>query len=114
MAFNVLLSMDSTGRPRAKSATSEPLPDTLVQFLEGDLAMDKAYCERILQGAAEIKPDAPVRLAGNAFSIHMGSRETSLGPLLHDTKVKPLSLPTAEFLQLIQLWKVFLAGPRKK
>jgi hypothetical protein len=114
MAFNVLLSMDSTGRPRARSATPEPLPDTLVQFLEGDLAMDKAYCERILHGAGQIKPDVPVRLAGNAFSIHMGSRQTTLEPLLEDTNVKPLSLPTAEFLQLIQLWKVFLAGPRRK
>jgi hypothetical protein len=114
MSLNLRFQLDATGRPRAAGADKTPVPPALIQFLESDLAMDTAYCDRIVAGEKQVKPEAPWKIAGNAFSITMGKDETTLAPLVETKAVEPVTLPTREFLDLVRMWRVFLKGPPRK
>ncbi len=87
MSHNFAFHFDATGRPRAASAGKDALPPALVQFLESDLAMDTAYCDRLLAAEKQAFDDDPWRCAGNAFAVAMTKTETTLTPLVETKSV---------------------------
>lgn len=112
-APRLAFSRDPSGRPRAHWTGDAPKHgDLLIEFLETDLGADPSYADRIAAEGRRIAAGSETswKTTGNAFSLHLAPKQTTLRRLLPDDSPESFRLPTAEFLTLVAQWRHHAQG----
>ncbi|GIW86741.1 MAG: hypothetical protein KatS3mg108_1065 [Isosphaeraceae bacterium] len=106
-------SRDETDRLRATAEPDDPRGRFLARFLETDVG-DPVHAAELLRAAKRAIGPAQ-RISGNAFSVAIGPKRTTLA-----AHVKPrtgpasIALPTAEFRSILASWLRLLETPRTR
>lgn len=106
MSLPIELRIDHDRRPRARWLGIDPSGRSLADFLEIDLGFHRAFGERIRAEGRQIAASATgcYRASGNAFSLEIGPAETVVAPLLDQIADEPVTVPTDEFLDVVDQW----------
>lgn len=106
MSLPIDLHVDHDHRPRARWLGIDPSGRSLADFLELDLGLHRAFGERIRREGRRVASTGVgfYSASGNAFSLTIGPAETVVAPLLDEIALDSITLPTDEFLDLVDQW----------
>lgn len=106
MSLPIELRVDHDQRPRARWLGIDPSGRSLADFLELDLGFHRAFGERIRTEGRRITAAGAgcYRASGNAFSLEINPSETVVAPLLDQIPDDPVTVPTSDFLDVVDQW----------